>query len=196
MKLALTGLFVCLTILALPAVVHADAPPPYTYVEGGYNSIDIDTLKDDGDGFFLGASFGFLKNWHILGQYSTNETDTVKADFKELTIGGGWHGLLGERADVVGELYYIDSELNPSGGPKVSDNGYAARAGIRWRLIKFFELGGYARYQNQSDFGGSETGYEAQALLYVWRIGIGLGYQDVNDIETANAFFRFNFDKQ
>jgi hypothetical protein len=186
----MTGSFLFLIIFALPTVALA-AAPPYSYVEAGYNSIDIDTLKDDGDGYFFGASFGFLKNWHVLGQYSTNETDTTKAEFKELTLGGGWHGLLGERADVVGELFFIDTELE-----NVSDTGWAARAGVRWRMIKFFELGGYAKYQDPSDLDlGSEVGYEAQALLYIWRLGIGVSYQDINKIETANAFVRFNFDK-
>jgi hypothetical protein len=58
-------------------------------------------------------------------------------------------------------------------------------------LIKLFEIGGWVRYE---DIGAdSDTGYELNAIVHLWRIGIGLGYEDISDAETLNAFVRFNF---
>jgi hypothetical protein len=174
-----------LAALAGPGLASA-AAPNYSYVEVGYNDVDIE--GESLDGFFAGASFGG-KNFHVFGRYNDNDADLI--DITTWWLGGGWHGGLGEKADVIAEVAYLDTSVDVLSLGDASDSGYFARGGVRWRLIKLFEIGGWVRYQDIAD--DTDTGYELNAIFNVWRIGIGLGYEDISDAETLNAFVRFNF---
>ena len=35
--------------------------------------------------------------------------------------------------------------------------------------------------------------WELNAMIYVWKLAVGLGYELENEIESYNAFARFNF---
>ena len=186
--IALVGLLV----LAVPQLGLAGAKPVYSYVEVGYNDVDVDAdvLDDDGNGGFAGVSIGFFKNFHAFGRYVSNSTDTNDVDITNTIIGAGWHGLLGEKADLIGELSYMDREFDGAG--KIDDNGYFGRVGARWRPIKLFEIGGWIRYQDLGDL-DSATVFEANAMVHLWRIPIGLAAEVEDDIETYSVFARFNF---
>ncbi len=149
----------------------------------------LDGMTDDeGDGAFAGASVGFLKHFHVFARYVSNNTDTLDADITNTIIGGGWHGLLGDKADLIGELAYIDQEFD-----FLDDSGYFGRVGARWRPIKLFEIGGWIRYQDAGDSFDSTGVYEANAMVHLWRFAIGLGAEIQDDIDTFNGFVRFNF---
>ena len=100
--------------------------------------------------------------------------------------------MLGEKADLIGEVAWIDQEFDPPGPSKIDDNGYFARVGVRWRPIKLVEIGGWIRYQDVGDFDDEEV-YEANAILHLWRIGIGLAIETQDDIDTYSGFVRLNF---
>ena len=159
-----------LALLAIPGAAVADDGINWSYVEAGFNSFDIDELDDDGDGYFVGASFGG-KNWHVLG----------------------WHGLLGEKADLVGELAYLNAEVGT-----IDDSGYFGRVGARWRPISLLEVGAFARWEDKGDLDDvpefdNDVIWELNAMVYLWKFAIGLGYEMESEIDTYNAFARFNF---
>ena len=52
--------------LALPALTQAAAEPRYTYVEGGWVHADFDNVNEDGDGWGIGGSYAFHKNFHFV----------------------------------------------------------------------------------------------------------------------------------
>jgi len=108
-------------------------------------------------------------------------------DVNDWFIGGGWHGLLGEKADLFADLAYIDSERGP-----LDESGYFGRIGVRWRLIKMLELGASTRYQDVGDL-DDDVVWNANAILYVWKMGIGIAAEISDDIDSYNAFLRFNF---
>ena len=86
-------------VILLVAVgpVCAQEAPRWGYVEAGY----IDFSPDEGDsdnGVFGGVSFGIFKMFHVVAEY-----DDV-GDFSFWNAGGGWHGLLGEQADLFEEI--------------------------------------------------------------------------------------------
>jgi hypothetical protein len=190
----------CMTTLALlgGATLAADEKyPQWTYVEGGYLAVDVDNLSESGDNYFLGGSFGIGKNFHLIGSYTDGDlSDTV--DQTTWRLGGGWNGGLGEKMDLVGELYWVDNETESSGpvSVTVSDDGYGATFGVRWRIIPLFELDGFLNYTDL-DIAGDQTGWEARGILNIWKIGIGASYQiidaDNSDADQYNVFARFNF---
>lgn len=171
--------------LALSGPAHA-APITWTYAEGGYNNVDIDSINDDGNGWFLGGSFG-MKNFHFFGRYTDSSTDQTSTDVKHWFAGAGWHGMLGDSADVLGELAYSHGEVG-----SVDDNGYFVRGGVRWRPIGLFEMGGFVRYEDLGDL-DSNMVYEANVMIHFWRIGLGASYETQDDADTYNIFARFNF---
>ena len=181
-----------LALLAIPGAAVADDGINWSYVEAGFNSFDIDELDDDGDGYFVGASFGG-KNWHVFGRYIDNSTDESDTDISRWYAGLGWHGLLGEKADLVGELAYLNAEVGT-----VDDSGYFGRVGARWRPISLLEVGAFARWEDKGDLDDvpefdNDVIWELNAMVYLWKFAIGLGYEMESEIDTYNAFARFNF---
>lgn len=189
-----------LLLLAVPQLGFAGDKPVYTYLEAGYNEVDIDNLgnaNDEGNGAYAGVSIGFFKNFHAFGRYVANDTDLTNADITTTFVGAGWHGLLGDKADLIGEAAWIDSEIDAGSQGKIDESGYFARVGARWRPIKMFEVGGWARYQDLGDNTGtpldSDATFEANAMVHFWRIAVGLAAEFEDDVETYSAFARFNF---
>ena len=169
-------------------VVYAQGPN-YTYVEFGYGDAEIDSTVDvSGDVWFIGGSFG-LKNVHFFGRYAQIEFDL---DIEETSwgLGVGYHGLLGEKADLVAELSYVDGEID-SFIVDFDDTGYLASAGLRWLPIPLVELNGFVDRVEYDELGG-ETSYRASAILNIGPFGLGLGYETEDAGDTAVAFFRIN----
>lgn len=182
------ALIAVLSLVVFAGTASAEAPA-WSYVEAGYNNINVDSGigDDDGDGWFAGASFG-AKNWHLFGQYTENNTDDLDLDINQWFVGVGWHGLLGEKADLFGDVAYMDADY---GG--FDDSGYFGRVGVRWRLIKLLEIGASTRYQDLGDL-DNDLVWNANAIFYVWKLGIGVNAEIADDIDTYNAFVRFNFE--
>ena len=168
--------------------VHA-AEPGYAFIEAGAIDIDAKTSELESDGWFAGFSLGF-KHFHIPGQYSKTSGSGGVGDTKKWNVGVGWHGLFGERADLVIEASYLDVRIDTSDG-RVNDDGLLASGGVRWRIIKIFEINGFVDYVDLSDR-GSDTGWRANMLFNIGPVGIGLGYQSM-DADIASAYLRWNF---
>ncbi|MCP3980220.1 MAG: hypothetical protein GY716_13020 [bacterium] len=161
----------------------------WTYIEAGYNNVDLDDLDDDGDGWFAGGKFAIGDSYHITARYDDNTTDDTDADLSTWHLGAGWHGLFGDGADLFGEVAYVDREFGDFDG-----SGWFGRAGVRWRPISLLEVGAGARWEDLGgDIDDSDTIWEANALIYVWKLGIGLSYETQDEVDTYNGFVRFNF---
>jgi hypothetical protein len=174
------------TLVALPASAALAEEPAWTYVEAGYLSIDPDNLSDSGDNWFAGGSVGFLKNFHVFGKYVDGDFSTnVEQTYWE--FGAGWHGLLGDKADIVGEVSWVDGEVNNQG-----DDGYQLTGGVRWLPVTMFELDGFINWADY-DVAGSDTSYEVRAILNIWVMGFGASYEMADTADQWNVFARFNF---
>jgi hypothetical protein len=175
---------IVLGALIAPGAVQAEQPS-WKYIEAGANDIDVDGPGGSGDGYFIGASFSG-KSFHAFGRWSDNSTDE-NLDVSRWYAGAGWHGLLGENADFFGELAYADADIGPVGG-----SGYFARAGVRWRPISLVELGASTRFEDLGDI-DSDLVWEANAMVYVWRLSLGLSYEIADSVDTFTGFARLNF---
>lgn len=186
-SMALVGLAAG-TLAAVPARAEA---PNYSYVEGGYLNINEDDLSSSGDNYFLGGSVGLGKHFHVIGYYTNGDLGPdVKQDYWR--AGFGWHGLLGEKADIVGEAYYVEQTIDGP-GPSDTNDGYRVVGGIRWLPIKFFELDGFANFNDVNS--STDTTWEARGIFNIWRLGFGADYEKFDTADQWNAFVRFNFGK-
>jgi hypothetical protein len=86
----------------------------------------------------------------------------------------------------VGDVAYEHAEVGSA-----DDDGYFARAGVRFRPIGLFEAGGFARYQDVGD--EDDVVWQVNALIYVWRLGLGAEWESQDDVDSYNVFARFNF---
>ena len=67
--------------------------------------------------------------------------------------------------------------------------------GLRWKLIRWFELKLQANYSDYGGDVGSDTTGEVGALFVFFkdRIGLGADWAGGGDADTTRAFVRFNF---
>jgi hypothetical protein len=174
-------------LLLIPGMALAQGESPkWSYVEGGFIDFDPDEGLSD-DGWFAGGSIGIFKNFHLMAEYQ---------DVGEYTFwnaGGGWHGLLGDKADLFGQILWANVEVDDS---DVDEDGYDLQAGVRWKLAKWFELLGQVNWVDYGEEAGDDTTVEVGALFTFLddRMGVGARYE-TGDADTARAFFRFNFGK-
>ena len=195
---------------------HAEAPK-YSFGQISYAFIDIDHEEfDQGSGGAIAGSYGF-DNFQIFGGWGTSTldykyddsspTDAIvneSIDFTEWVVGGGWHGLLGEPADLVIDFGYLNQRV---GGDietdeKTSFQGYFLDAGIRWRIVKFFEVNAFYTWADLDEPRGAYSTYELNALGYIGRVVVGVGYEkrawdddDIGDWDVGTVFVRYNFGK-
>jgi hypothetical protein len=182
--------FVALSALAAPAARAAGAEVNWKYVEAGYLNVNVDDLDESGDNYFVGAAFNLGKHFHIIGQYTNGEL-APDFDFTQTRLGFGWHGLLGDRADVVGEAYWLQEKNDAPGASSETDDGYRLTAGVRFVPIKLFEMDGFVHYNDIAD--ESDTSWEARGILNIWRLGFGASYEKFDESDQWNGFVRFNF---
>ncbi len=165
--------------LILASISGAEAASPrYKYIEGGWLKVDPDQIGSE-NGFFFGGMFD-LRSFHFFGEYGD------PGDFEVWQAGGGWHGLLGERLDLVLQASFIDYDF---------DDGLRLSAGIRWMLLEQLEVNGFVHY---TDLDIDEQ--TSVAVNGIWdlspRFGVGGGIEIGDDVDTARAFARFNLGRQ
>ena len=132
------------------------------------------------------GSMGLGKHFHLSGKYiSGNYADNV--DLSLWQFAAGWHGGLGEKADIVAEATWTKQEIDNN-----SDDGAGLTAGVRWRIVKMFELDGFAHWTDFGDAGSTDS-YEARAIIDIWRLGFGGAATFSSDDTEYSAFVRFNF---
>jgi len=146
-----------LTLLLLGAQAMAD-DLGYSYIEGGYQRIDVDTGAGfgnvDGDGIGIGFSFDVADNWYILGAYGRASLD-FGVDFDETELGVGYHAPLADRLDIFATVSYLRAEFSDTVFGSFDDDGYGIAVGMRGLVADRFDLTGSIGY---SDFGGGSDG--------------------------------------
>ena len=178
---------VLVAALLAPSLVLAQGESPkWGYIEAGYIDFNPDEGASD-DGWFAGGSMNLFKHFHLVAEYN---------DVGEYTFwnaGGGLHGLLGEKADLFAQVMWANIEVEDS---DIDESGYDIEGGVRWKIIKWFELRGQVNWVDYGGDVGDETTGEVGALFTFIndRIGIGADWE-IGDSDTVRAFFRFNFGK-
>jgi hypothetical protein len=153
--------------------------PRYTYAEGGWIRNNPDDADTD-NGWFLGGQFGLFRSVHLLAEYAD------LGDVETWQLGGGWHGLLGDRADIVAEAAYLDAD---------SDNGYRLTGGVRWYVLEQLEVDGNLTRTDVGDFENNTFGVGA-----VWdlktRLSVGARLDFGDEGDAMRVFVRFYFPRR
>lgn len=202
--------FRCAALVALAALPWNTfaAAPSYSFVEIGHIDVGVDEFETDdfdlgslvgdfsnfernGDGRFFSGSFG-AKLWHVFAEYRRAELqDGSGLKQKAWWVGGGWHGLLGEKADVVAEAAYIGAKVGTPLGD-VRDQGPRFTGGLRFLPVRWFEMNGFYNLVviDSPVFADS---YEINVLLKLWLFRLGVGYERFENTSEARVFARYVF---
>jgi hypothetical protein len=160
----------------LSGVAHAQTVN-WTYVQGGYATFDPDQGSRQ-DGWFAGGSVALGKiPIHIIGDFGSLDNIDV------FQIGGGWHGLLGKRADLFADGTFYDVDY---------DDGFRIRFGTRWMVLKRLEVNGYLAWTDLDLSDNSSASVNA-VFDFTKRLGVGGGFDWGDEFSTAQVFVRFNF---
>lgn len=180
-----------LALAAAPLAASADELG-YTYVEGGYQRLDIDNLGE-GNGGAINASLAITDNLHVFGGYSrVSEETTITLDpafaALQLDVDANWyraglgfnHGL-GESVDLVVrgayERVHLDvgvSDGVSSGSGDGKADGWSVEAGVRGLLAPRFEgwaMAGYADVSTMDLLGQSVETDEGEDDQAYGRVG-------------------------
>lgn len=137
----------------------------YTYVEGGYANVEIDTgdalVGDlDFDGVQIRGSAAISESFYLLGGYGSvsNDDYSMDVDFTELQFGLGYRHGLSDRADLITEVSYLRQEIDFDGFGSEDASGGRVSVGLRGLLADNFE--GYVKgsYTDGGDFDGDFSG--------------------------------------
>jgi hypothetical protein len=173
-NLSRLSLLVALVLLAGAAQAQTVR---WTYVEGGWTTLDPDRGSRE-NGWFVGGAFDLGKvPIHLFGEYN----DIDRLDIWK--VGGGWHGLLGERADLFADGAFYDADY---------EDGFQVRFGARWMVAERFELNGYLSWVDL-DFGDNKSAAVNGIFNFAKSLGVGGGFEWGDEFSTARAFVRFTF---
>ena len=196
--------FACVAMECQDAL--ADAGPRYTYVQGGWQHVEISGAaalegeSPDGNGYVVGGSYAITDLFHVFADYGTANIDVigVSVDLSELKLGAGINYAVTDTIDVVGRVAYLDLNADVDSNDSISDTGYGLEAGIRAMATPSIEVNGGLSYEDLGD--GSPTDKVAikfGALYSVtdWlAVGIGGSFRSETKIYGANlrAYFGGN----
>lgn len=154
------------------------ASPDYRYIEGGLFRIDPDRGSSD-NGYFFGGSYG-TKRAQFFAEYGD------PGDPEIWTVGAGWHGLLGSKADLVAQAAFVDADF---------DDGLRTQVGVRWMIRERLEINGFFVHSDLDLF--DTTGVSVGGIWdFARRLGVGGTYESGDDVDTLRAFVRFNFGRR
>lgn len=163
-------------VLMIAGTAHAQTVN-WNYAEGGWGRIDPDDSSSE-NGLFLGGAFE-LGNVpiHLFGEFG----DYDRIDIWQ--VGGGWHGLLGQRADLFADGAFYDADV---------DDGFKVRFGARWMVTQRVEVNGYLGW-TELDFSDNKSAAVGAIVDLSKRFGVGGKLEWGDNFSVFQAFARFNF---
>lgn len=195
-KQILPALALLTTVAAFSLPSHA-AGFNYTYAQATYDDFSIDFGSPvpgfDGDGFTGAGSFALGKGFFINGSFSFWDLDKTSADIDNWQVGGGWHMSLKPNLDLVFSGAFGNVDQSGGAGTSVDTDFLAARAAVRYRINKKFEIGGGIGFVD-FDEGDNETEFHFNGLWnFTDRISGFAEYRDNDVVESISIGARFYF---
>lgn len=178
-------------LLAVP--VAAQAEFSYTYLEAGYERMEVDGISGSADGIGARGSVAVTDNLHLLGGVHSVEFDNV--DFDAWEAGIGYNQAVGPNVDFVGSLSYVKADVSFNtpgvGGFSVDSDGYRADVGLRGVVMPLVELNGGIRYTDVDQ--GDETSAYVRGLFGSGNVRLLTEIEASDDGETYLIGGRFDF---
>lgn len=178
-------------LLLVPVAAHAEFS--YTYLEAGYERVEVDGISDNADGIGVRGRVAVADNIHLLGGFHSVEFDNV--DFDTWDAGIGYNQAVGPNVDFVGSLSYVHADLSfnnqPFGRVKIDGDGYRADVGLRGAIAPAFELNGGLRHTDVDQ--GDETTVYVTGLFGSGHIRLLAEIEAGDDGEAYLLGGRFDF---
>ncbi|MEE9352737.1 MAG: hypothetical protein V3U78_10805 [Thiotrichaceae bacterium] len=172
----------------------------YNFVEGALITNDI---EDADTTFGLKGSYDVATNVNIVGSFfSTGLPDVngVDVSLSSFSIGLGYHKPMSEKTDFVGDIQYINYDIDLSQGNAFASvdvgDGFGVNAGIRHSFSEKFEGEASVNYIDL-DFdnlgSGSDTSFSATGrYLFTDNVSASLGFSTADDSDVMAAL-RYSF---
>jgi len=144
---------------ALPFAASAADGLSYNYVEGGY--VNTDAKGGDADGWAAKGSVAVAPNFHIFGDYNSQETKRGNADVDQWRVGVGYNYGIAPTTDLVARVAY--QKFDPKHG--LDFNGYATEVGVRTAFTPMIEGYAMAGYEDFSKKHGINPDGEFYGLV-------------------------------
>jgi len=188
-RIVLAVMVLCVSHWALAASGDKEGPK-WSYVQAGYMDFNPDNGLSD-NGWYAGGSAG-IAMFHVFAEY-----DDI-GNYTFWNAGFGWHGLLGEPADLYFQAQWND--VSDDSNVNVDNNGYEVSGGVRWKILKWLEVKGqanWADYSNpiSSNNSSSEWSGDVGVLFSVLndRLGFGADYLLAGNSDSIRGYVRWSF---
>jgi hypothetical protein len=181
-----------LMLAALPLAAQADENGmSYSFIDLGWNQLDIDGATESGDGIGVRGSVGFADNFFAFADYGM--FDFSGGDFDLYSVGLGGRLGISDNLDAVGRAGYLKGEASGVGG-SIDDDGYLVAAGLRGSITDSFELEGNVIYRDFGGTGGDDTAIAVGGRYHFTdTVAVGAEFQHSDDFEIIFAGVRFSF---
>lgn len=178
---------------ALGAAPAGAADFSYTYAEGGYQNVELDSPSVDGDGLFAGGSVQLSQSLFIGADVDYTEFNRG-VDARNLELGLGIRLPAAPDVDVVLRGGYVDAHVDTRFGD-FDDDGYFVSGGARWQLNDQVELNGALRYVDLDD-SGDDVALALGVVVDVRpRVALLAGGEFSDEADVLNIGFRYYFDR-
>ncbi len=179
-----------LSLLAAMASIQAKEFS-YTYIEGAYESTDLD--GPDADIFRISGSYNVSPNFNIIGDYATGNVDNPSGgsdlDFDEGSISVAYHAPVAQSTDLTANLKVVNRDTDVAG----NDTGYGLGVGVRHMLSDRVEVDANVDFVDVQDV--EDTALKLGARYYFnSAISAGLGYSTSSEnIDVVSGNIRWDF---
>ena len=164
---------------ALPFAASAAEGVSYNYVEGGYAATNLSDGLPDADGWGVRGSVAFHPNFHVFGDYSSQEFDNTNLDVDQWRVGLGYNHEISPRADLLTRVAYEKVDLG-----SVDADGWSVEAGARGAFTNSFEGYALAGYQDGDQVDGDFYGRLGATVKFSPNWGVN-GDVKFSDGDTA-----------
>jgi hypothetical protein len=179
------------TVLGTAAAAAQSSEFRYTYLQGGYTNVDLDTPSADGDGLFLGGSL-LVADILVLSADFTYIDFTRGIDTRALELGVGVPLPVRPGFDAIVRAGYIDGRIKTP-GVNIDNDGWFVGLGGRWMATEVIELNGEVQFRDldvlNDDFAFRVGG--------IWNarpdLGVIAGLEFADDTTALQIGFRYNF---
>jgi len=179
--------------LGLSAPVFAQDGFSYSYLDLGYVTTSFDDSDAESDGFGLKGSLELTDQFHLIGEFATEDLD-LGIDANSYLFGAGINFPLNNKLDIETHLAYVRAEIDTPFG-NFDDDGVQVGLALRGMVAPKVELAGAVNYVS-FDRDEGDTSLTGGIRYFVTPQFALVG--DLTLFEDGNSLFlggRFNFGK-
>ncbi len=165
----------------------------YNYIEGAYESYDLDGTDVEADAGRISGSYELNPNLNIIGEYAKGDLENSAGgsdlNFEESAIGIEYHTSIAPKTDLTSNIKYINQDVDTVG----DDDGYGIGVGVRHWLMDKVEVGANVDYIDIDD--NDDTRLKVGARYHFNEsISAGAGYStsdEKEDVVSGNIRWSF-----